>query len=80
MRSIRLKLFILLVIMGSIPLMIVLVVDGVSTINELEAIIYQRRAVKAPCFSCGEEGGVLSFLDFYIFKCYTLNIGKTVVA
>ena len=41
MRSIRLKLFILLVIMGSIPLMIVLVVDGVSTINELEAVIYK---------------------------------------
>ncbi len=26
------------------------------------------------------SGGASSFLDFYIFKCYTLNIGQTVVA
>ena len=48
--------------------------------DESNPHIHQTAPPEAPCFSYGDEGGVPSFLVFYMFKCYTLNIGKTVVA
>ena len=47
-----------------------------STISDY----HRKRRRKPLALAMGSKAALSSFLDFYMFKCYNSNIGKTVVA
>ena len=71
MRSIRSKLFFLLIIMGSIPLMIVLIVEASNNLDELEKATYREGRLKNSIVA--EHLTSLCEKNFHVLHTLALN-------